>query len=197
MRLAIAMLALVAAPAAADPLATELRGFGTCAASRATSVAQQLLASQPGSKVERATLNRLYDRTEGCVTYDITHAPVMRIRGAVAEGLVATSLGGASMRTSAASGMVFTVDTSVAEGRRRINEQVYGFGQCVVTAQPMAVRALVDAAPDTPEERTAIRTLRPALSPCLPSSSAMSLDRPTLRAVLAESLYRLTGGAGR
>ena len=197
MRIALALLALVATPAAADPLAIELRTFGACTAARATTLGQQLLASQPGSKRERGTLNRLYDRTEGCVTYNVTHAPVMRIRGAVAEGLIATSLGGASMRAPVVSGVVFTLDDSVDEGRCRINEQVYGFGQCVVAAQPMAVRSLIETAPDSAEERAAVRALRPALSPCLPSSTAMQLDRPTLRAVLAESLYMLTGGAKR
>jgi len=197
MRLLLALLALVAAPAAADPLATELRAFGSCAAMRASGQGQQLLASQPGSKAERATLDRLYDRTEGCVTYAVTHAPVMRIRGAVAEGLIATSLGGASMRTPVASGIVFAPDSSVIEGRSRINEQVYGFGQCVVAAQPMAVRTLIDTAPDTAGESSAIRTLRPALAPCLSNASAIHLDKPTLRAVLAESLYMLTGGARR
>lgn len=197
MKRIVVLLALIAAPAAADPLATELRGFGTCAAVRASGQGQQVLASQPGSKAERAALNRLYDRTEGCVTYEVTSAPVMRIRGAVAEGLIATSLGGASMRPPQVTSAVFAVDTSVDETRRRINDQVYGFGQCVVAAQPMAVRALADAVPGSPDERAAIGVLKPALGPCLPNSSTMRLDKPTLRAVLAESLYMLTGGASK
>ena len=195
MRLVIALLfALGATPAAADSLSVDLRAFGGCTAVRASKLGQQLLASEPGSSAERGMLDRIYDRIGTCLTYDAMHAPVTRLRGAVAEGLIATSLGGAAMRQPTVQ-PIFARDASVSGSRQRTNAEIYGFGQCVVAAQPIAVRSLLDTAVDTPAERLAVQALRPTLAPCLSNASALRLDRPTLRAVLAESLYTLTGGA--
>ena len=67
---------------------------------------------------------------------------------------------------------------------------VYELGGCVVAANPGRVHQLLASEPFSAEERQQLHALSPLLAPCLNSGSSVETNRETLRAVLAESLYR-------
>lgn len=67
---------------------------------------------------------------------------------------------------------------------------VYELGRCLVAANPGRVHHLLASEPFSAEERQQLRALTPLLAPCLNSGSSVETNRETLRAVLAESLYR-------
>jgi hypothetical protein len=67
---------------------------------------------------------------------------------------------------------------------------IYDFAGCVVAADPVGARNLVLAIPGSDDESAALRTLRPRFAPCLVRDVTFNTNRETLRAVLAESLYR-------
>ncbi len=184
----------VAVPAAATlpPGVVAVHDFGRCIAPRAQRLATKLLATQPVSKAERDAYRHLTDNGEPCLTFGTLGQPMVLLRGAVAEGLLSGPLAGAAMHPAPATPVLTTVDSSVAEDYRRSNEDSYGFARCVAMAQPSGVRTLIAAIPDSAEERAAFDGLKPALDPCHTGVQGMRLDRPTLRALLAEGLYMLT-----
>ena len=194
-RLGVCGLALATglpAAAAISPGVVAVHDFGRCIAPRAQRLATKLLASQPVSKAERDAARHLTDNGEPCLTFGTIGQPTILLRGAVAEGMLSGPMAGAPLRPAPATPVWATVDTSVAEGYRKSNEESYGFARCVVMAQPGGVRTLIDAKPDSPEERAAFDGLKPALAPCHTGVEGMRLDRPTLRALLAEGLYQLS-----
>ena len=191
--LLVAMLAF-SAPAAAtlSPGAVAVHDFGRCIAPRAPRLAAKLLATQPVSRAERDAARHLTDNGDPCMTFGTIGQATVLLRGAVAEGLLAGPLAGAALHPAPATPVWSTVDPSVAEDYRRSSEESYGMARCVVMAQPADVRALIDTLPDSAPERFAFDRLKPALDPCHTGVAGMRLDRPTLRALLAESLYMLT-----
>jgi hypothetical protein len=70
-----------------------------------------------------------------------------------------------------------------------------GLGECVVRADPAGARALVLSTPETASEAKAITVVKGSLSGCLASGQKAELSQPSLRAMLAEALYRLSMAA--
>jgi hypothetical protein len=67
---------------------------------------------------------------------------------------------------------------------------VFALSECAVAAQPGQVRDLLATELGSQGEGEAFRALSPALSSCFDSGMSFNTDRPTLRGMLAESLYR-------
>ena len=189
-----AALLAAATPAAAAvaPGVVAVHDFGRCIAPRAIHAAQKLLATQPVSKAERNAARYLSDHGDPCLTFGTIGQPTVLLRGAVAEGLLAGPLAGGALRPAPATPVWPVPDSSVTSNYQRSNEESYGFARCVVMASPNGVRALIDTKLDSDEERAAFDGLKPILSPCHTGVEGMRLDRPTLRALLAEGLYMLT-----
>ena len=66
------------------------------------------------------------------------------------------------------------------------------FGECVARAAPADSRALLAAAPGSPEENGSITMLTPRLSPCIQNGLTVTFSAPILRGVIAEALYKLS-----
>ena len=69
------------------------------------------------------------------------------------------------------------------------------YGECVVRVDPRGSKALLLAAPDSPEESQRFGALRPALARCMPEGSTLSFGRTTLRGTIAINYYRLAHAA--
>ncbi len=64
------------------------------------------------------------------------------------------------------------------------------FGRCVVRKETDKVYALINTVPDTADESAAIKSIVPALGPCVTDGLEVSFDKTSLRAILAYGLYR-------
>ncbi|MGN6278132.1 MAG: hypothetical protein ACTHM8_05365 [Sphingomonas sp.] len=65
-------------------------------------------------------------------------------------------------------------------------------GDCTARAQPEEARSLVMSDVESSEEQSAVQALVPAISACLPKGQTLNMNKSTIRAFVAESLYRLT-----
>lgn len=63
------------------------------------------------------------------------------------------------------------------------------FADCVVGEDPHAADYFFRTNPDSPEQRTAIRQLTPALGPCLPDGQQIELNPADLRVWVGEALW--------
>ncbi|MBC7986248.1 MAG: hypothetical protein H7X93_06200 [Sphingomonadaceae bacterium] len=70
------------------------------------------------------------------------------------------------------------------------SELIRIFGDCVAAAQPMTVDALIRAEAGSAAETSAIGAISPAMGPCLWNGQSIEFSRLTLRAALADGLYR-------
>jgi hypothetical protein len=72
---------------------------------------------------------------------------------------------------------------------RRVSqvEMLHATMRCVVVRRPEAVGRMLAAAPFSPEEASAVRTLRDDLSACLTSGVQLTASRQSLRGLLAEA----------
>ena len=68
------------------------------------------------------------------------------------------------------------------------------FAECVVRANPGEARALVLADPASAAEAAAAKALTPAIAGCLPAGQTLNLTKSTLVSLVAEMLFRLSGG---
>ena len=69
------------------------------------------------------------------------------------------------------------------------------FGHCVAVRDWAASRALLLSAPESSDERAALKRLAPSLGPCLTEDSKLTLTAGNIRAILAEPVYHLARGA--
>ncbi len=65
------------------------------------------------------------------------------------------------------------------------------FGECVARADPARGFALVRTAPDSVEEKAALKSLQPAFAGCLSATESLQFTRSMLRGAVAINLYRL------
>jgi hypothetical protein len=66
----------------------------------------------------------------------------------------------------------------------------YRFAWCVATIQLEAIDALLRTRPSSDAEQAAFQALEPSMSRCFAHGQTLALQRPLLRALLAEQLYR-------
>ena len=69
------------------------------------------------------------------------------------------------------------------------------YGECVVRVNPGAVRGLLLARPDTPEERAQFSALSTPFGTCLTEGQTLSFGKLALRGTLAVNYYRLAKAA--
>lgn len=77
--------------------------------------------------------------------------------------------------------------TSVADTQAEI---IRIFGDCMAAAEPMKVDALIRTDMESRAENAAIGALQPAMGPCLWNGQTIAFSRESLRAALADALYR-------
>jgi hypothetical protein len=83
--------------------------------------------------------------------------------------------------------------TAISEKRAAIAGQQ--FGECVVRANPPAVRSVFATKVGDGAELEAIKALSAVLPACVPAGKRLSIDRNSLRGILALSYYRMAMAA--
>ena len=88
----------------------------------------------------------------------------------------------------------------IAEQQRRFDEKagdvaMAKLGECVARTDSAATRAVLVTTIDTMDELSALKSVTPALSKCLPAGQTLKLDRMSLRGSLAVAFYRLASAA--
>ena len=66
------------------------------------------------------------------------------------------------------------------------------FADCVVRAEPKAVRGMLLSVPGSAAESERFREVMPSLGPCMASGSQVKFSKPVLFGLVAESMYRLS-----
>lgn len=84
----------------------------------------------------------------------------------------------------------------IAEQQRRFEEKagdvaLAKLGECVARIDSAGTKAVLVTTIDTAEELSALKSVTPALSKCLPAGQTLKLDRMSLRGSLAVAFYRL------
>jgi hypothetical protein len=69
------------------------------------------------------------------------------------------------------------------------------FAQCVVRRDPQKVALLIQTKVASDAEAAAVQQLVSHLGPCLVSGQTISLNKPSVRSILAVGLYRMLAGA--
>jgi hypothetical protein len=65
------------------------------------------------------------------------------------------------------------------------------FAFCLARKDPVAVRALIDTVPASKKEAAEIGRLIPHLGSCVVQGSTLTLNKQTIRTLLAVGLYRI------
>ena len=177
-----------------EPPVSTLYRVATCLAIRHSEEARALLASAPGSAEEAAAFAALVpDEEDGCLapTRWLTRYPrsllreVHLMRGALAEASVRIAAD-ARERLPAASDSAPPQEapSDPSALARRV-------ASCAAERRPAAVYALLQHNPGSPGEHRELRHLAGEFERCLPDGGALGVDRLSIRALLAEALYRL------
>ena len=214
MRLLSATLASLAAvllfPAAASAqnrsLDDSIRGmhlYGWCVVIGSPSQSRQVLGHAPGSAAERNLLREIAsDRcTNGQGALEELLFQPQMLRGAIAEQIFhddVVRLGARPRRTLVAPFTGLTAEEIAAlSDSGRSSLRALDFAQCVMTAAPDGVVALLGTRPTTRAEERAFQQLSAHFGPCLPQGAQMTIAKPQLRGFLAEAAYRHAYAAAR
>lgn len=65
------------------------------------------------------------------------------------------------------------------------------FSECVIKSDAANVRRLVLSSPGSSSEEASIVTLSSGFSSCFPAGTSLKMTKPSLRAMMAEALYRM------
>ena len=179
-------------PQTAEPTApAEVYRAAACVAGRDPAAAGEMLATAPYSREERQKATSLLRSAQRCIRArdPIVTSSVM-LRGAIAEALYETQFTAPpAARTPAVPVSPSRLDASAPETAARIASAM-ALADCSAGAQPETVRAVLATGVGSAEELTALRGMGSVFSSCLAQGSSMDADRGTLRALLADSLYR-------
>lgn len=172
-----------AAAAASDPT----QQYAKCAVQRYEGA--ELLATQPGSPEEAEVLAEYGRRS--CAAPSSNSG---LLRGVVAEQLFKDDFGAIGSQPTRDSIEIFTVDSSELEamdanGKKRL--EMVAFGTCVAAAYPAKSTELLQTGTGSPAESKLIAEIQPAFSSCLSEGDQLRLEKPELRGVVAEGVYRL------
>lgn len=175
--------------------------FGQCLANFSPREADAWLATAPGTSASNAAQEALIPRESHCVQFgaigiggsQLMFSPRI-LRGHVARGRY-LALHGDGPPPSIANAAPATIPVEVYNARVTSAadtqaEVIRIFGDCVAAAEPMKVDELTRAEMDTDEESAAIGALGPVMGPCLWNGQTIQFSRESLRAALADALYR-------
>ena len=187
-----------ASPPAATKAAQEavvrktLYDHGACLVRELRRASERYLATFPFSENAEKAARRLV--TPQCPEGADLPLSVEALRGPLYEALYHAEFGNAPVADLEG---VAPIDYSVGEGTvdteaRSIQVALRFFADCVVRRNYQPVRALVSTEVASEAEKTAFQPLVPSMSACLPQGTTLKFTRPLLRALFAETLYRLS-----
>lgn len=165
-----------------------------CIVQRARGAAENLLQTIPDTRSEyRLIYGPIASRLDQC-SYMGVHVSSVLLRGAIAEALYRADFTG---RMPPSRGMeVAPIRWPEGHANAQSLAPVYELGRCMVAEDAPGVLALLATTPYSAEERRTFEALGPRLRSCLDAGSTFATNRETIRAVLAESLYRWARAQG-
>lgn len=187
-------------PSSSPPELTEvqqsdaaLRDLVTCVIRYQPARTRNLLDTIPGTYAEGTILTSFDSRMETCFDYFEVGGralvfPHVALRGAIAEAYYRRDFPqGIAASPPPADAAVAWAAPRPSDGEITQGEMIHAMGRCVVLRKPAEVRAMLQTAPLSPAERTAMRALQADLSACLDSNVSFNASRQALRAILAEA----------
>jgi hypothetical protein len=171
---------------AIDPKAAAvslLNTFARCVARTQPREAQKVLAAAFLSDEQNALASVHFKGVELCWTMSngLQARPPAGIVGGMAEELY-LSRHGKKKLDELISGGAAVMPRAPAED----------LALCIVRADPQAARAVLDATPTTPEEGKAIGAIVPQLGSCMPQGETMTLNKSTVRTLVAVGFFLLS-----
>ena len=179
-------------PSAPAPLAAVLRAAG-CLAGRDAEAAERLLATSPYSSQERDEAARTLRLAQRCLrSRDAIATSPLALRGAVAEALYEARFAQAvpAREPAVAAAPWFRAEAATTRDDAGTLGPVYALADCSAARRPDLVRALLATEPADPAESAALQALGPVWNACVAAGTQLALDRNSIRAILAEALYR-------
>ena len=166
--------------------------FARCVADQHQKGAMALLALPYLSDEQSNAVGSLVGGNEDCMGSDgvgLRFKPPA-IVGGMAEQLIANRYKNANVIRFA--GMTDETLDQLSVKPRNYAED---FAQCVVRRDPQKVTQLIQTRPTSDEEAAIVQQLVPHLGPCLVSGQKISLNKPSVRSILAVGLYRMLASA--
>lgn len=174
---------------------TSTAQFASCMVKRDAKAALQFVET-PVDSARYATLMRRIleqDCYNDGLAVDI---PPVALRGSLFEALYKHDFAGAAPDLRGAAKVDYLAGYAVPMTDAAATAVALAHvGDCVVRADPAAARQLLSMAPDTPPEQAAIGVVAARLPACLDKGQTIPFSRSTIRALVAEALYRLTAAA--
>jgi hypothetical protein len=175
----------------------EMTDFGVCVAKTHRRVAETFLAAYPFSAPAARAARRL--GTTDCLLNDeLVNSEAAR--GPIYEALYRIDFGNrAATDLSKAPQLDYGPRGDQPIGQPAdVLTNLRRFSDCAVRQDPQAGRNLVLCDLGSAAEQLAFLQLGPAMNGCIVLGHSLSLKRPMLRSIIAETLYRLsTAAAGR
>lgn len=197
--LAALFMAFTAAPGSAGasspyvpPAATTPdQKYAACIATRDRMGSARLVLAEPGTDAEKAATASLASTLRDCdrrVLHGAAEPDHALLRGLIAEQLWVANIWQVSSSDSLDPNKI-----NVDKGFDAVPalRDAYRLAACVAAIRPEAIDALLRTTPSSDAEQAAFEMLKPPISSCFPRGRSLALQRPMLRALLAEQLYRL------
>jgi hypothetical protein len=154
---------------------------------------RNLLDTVPGTHAEATILYSFESRMESC--FDVYRvggrALVIQpnlLRGVIAETYYRSEFPqGYPVQTVAAEAAAAWARPRPADDQVTQGELIHSMARCVILRKPAEVKAMLQTAPLSAEERTAMRALQADLAACLDSNVSFNASRQAVRALLAEA----------
>jgi hypothetical protein len=163
--------------------ADRMRAFALCSAKRNPKAVDILLATPQDSAAETSASRRMTQLNFDCMPNGVFTLGGLSVRGSLAEARFWTSFADADVQTLA-----------VRSDEKGEKER---FADCAADGRMGEIRALIATAPQSAEETAALSPLMAGLRNCIGKTSFTSMDNASVRALMAESLYRAAKRGGK
>ena len=177
-----------------------LERTGKCLVNVDPKASMALLTTMPGTQASDRAFDKLHRHLPDCLGIGVERTKFygtieVQMKGTALKGAVAQALYRLQFASRPPSSL--PIPASVAPIMPRAGEEKhpqliasYAFAQCLVHAQPEAVRRLVLSKIASSEESEALSQLRQFMRPCVYKGTTVKADRNSFRLMLAQSLYR-------
>ncbi len=179
-----------------DAAASVLRDFGECIVSRRVLSTEQLVGLPIDTPAYEKGMRRLFATVDdACLGGDGSlQFSNSLLRGALFEALYRRKFADGGIGQFPAD-FETALDRGYSQPRSdqvRQHLTLQQFSECVTKQQAGEVRKLVLSSPGSSAEQAAITALAPSFGPCFGSGASLKMTKPALRAMLAESVYRMS-----
>src|SRR3546814_14617 len=165
------------------------RDMAQCVVERQSTRVDNLLNSEPGSKVEMKLADSLQSRYDNCLGMGSISFPHYVLRGGLAEVVYHREFPNGLDTTTKPATEVTLVwsDPNLDSDGVQALELMHSAARCLVARQPKRVSDLLETETMSPEEMRVIRDLQGDLGACLFAGVTFNGNRQSLRALLAEA----------